>query len=201
MSTPFHLRCISYFRSILYKPQNAATICDSSLKCTDCRVQIQAMQRRMHALQEQIKDHKYEISTLHKRNQYLKTFEPKHVKKSEECSVCKLKFTTDELYLHLCQQLNNESNIQCEYCLKLYSSTTKLLNHLRVSHDYYKLEKKIYRCEQCPQIFGMAKLMDIHMRTHPKEMPKIKSTENHCAENIVQMKRLEMGNPFLKRTY
>lgn len=185
-------RCKSCFRTIPLKPQNAAI--SGRSKCTDCKMQIEAMQRRMQALQEQLKEQQYEITTLHKRNQYLKTFEPEHVKKVDECSVCKSKMTTDELYLHLCQQLNNESDIQCQYCRKSYSSTMKLLNHLRVSHN--KPEKRFYRCKQCPEIFGMAQLMDIHTRTHPKEKPTIISTQNH---NDTHTQHPQTEDPFFKR--
>lgn len=188
--------CKSIFSSISPKRQNA--VISGSSKCADCKGQIQAMQRKMYALQEQIKEQQYEIITLHDRNQYLKKFEPVHVQKTEECSVCKLKLTTDELYLHLCQQKNNESDIRCEYCLKSYSSTKKLLNHLRVSHDH-KLEKVVYHCKQCPAIFEMAKLMDIHMRTHPDNTTNIKSIQNRCAENILQMQHPKSKDPFLKR--
>lgn len=178
------------FRNISLRPQNIAAISVSS-KCADCRVQIEALQRKMHALHEQIKEQQYEIASLHKRNQYLKTFEPESVKKAEKCSVCKSVLTTDELYLHLCQRTNdnNESDtIRCEYCLKSYGSTMQLLNHLRVGYDRKHVQKKFYRCEQCPEIFGMAKLMEIHMSsTHShKEQPKITSTQNHDDDEHVQ---------------
>lgn len=189
MPIPFHHDGNPYtfcFRNISPRPQNIAAISGSS-KCADCRVQIEALQSKMYALNEQIKEQQYEITSLHKRNQYLKTFEPEHVKRAEKCSVCKSELTTDELYFHLCQRTNNNNGsdtttIRCEYCLKSYGSTMQLLNHLRcVGHDRKHEQKKFYRCEQCPEIFGMAKLMEMHMSTHPhKEQPKIAtSTQNH----------------------
>lgn len=126
----------------------------------------------MHEFQEQIKEQQFEITALHKRTEYLKEFEPSTVRRTEECTVCEMKLTTEELYLHMCQQQDISDIIRCEYCSKSYNSTIKLLNHLRVSHNENP-DKTFYHCDNCPKIFEMAQLLGIHEKTHPDVKPEI----------------------------
>lgn len=162
---------------------------------------MQVMQNKMRELQEQIKEQHFEMTALHRRNEYLKKFEPDLVQNNEECSVCELKLTTDEFYSHICQQSDDKSdnNIRCEYCLKLYNSTIKLLNHLNVSHSQI-LYKTFYHCKKCPKIFEMAQLLVIHEKTHPDE----KATCEKCSQEFFTEhdydEHMRTQHPALKRT-
>lgn len=171
---------LNIFRNISRKSQNGAvTICS---KCVDYTVQMKMMQGKMRELQEQIKEQQCEITALHKRNEYLKEFEPDTVQKIEQCSVCELKLTTDTFYLHLCQHMDDKCDIiRCEYCSKSYNSTIKLLNHLNIGHNR-DTDKTLYYCKQCPKIFEMAQLMDIHERVHPDKKPEIECEK--CSQKI-----------------
>ncbi|XP_031621086.1 zinc finger protein 845-like isoform X2 [Contarinia nasturtii] len=79
------------------------------------------------------------------------------------CDVCKVAFTLKELNYHLC---DNEGSICCEYCQQTFTTTIKLLEHLK-SHQ----KKKLYRCDECFKLLPMIKLKQYHMRlshTQPK---------------------------------
>lgn len=134
------------------------------------------MQRKMIELQDHIQEQQFEITALNEQNEYLKEFKPDLVgQKTNECSVCNMLLTTGEFYSHMCEQqldVDNSDVIRCEYCPKSYDSMIKLLNHLHVSHSQH-IDKQFYHCKQCPKIFVMAKLMDIHEKTHPEEKPEI----------------------------
>lgn len=73
--------------------------------------------------------------------------------KFEKCWVCR------ELHIpwqknHIC---NGDTEISCEYCGLLFTSTSALVEHLTIH-----TENKFYKCTRCPRIFAMGTLLKFH---------------------------------------
>lgn len=82
-----------------------------------------------------------------------------HRKKYRLCVVCRERYEKCRINQHLCTL---EHSIICEYCSQAYSSTNRLLDHLKSAHT----ERNMYRCLKCPKLFGMIVLKNIHERSH-----------------------------------
>lgn len=83
--------------------------------------------------------------------------------RNQECKICKESLTVSELSSHLCGQ---EKKICCEYCDKSFTSTFRLLEHLKKPHE----NRKLYRCSKCPLFFPMTILRIYHMAQHNNEV-------------------------------
>lgn len=86
----------------------------------------------------------------------------KHIGEHEratKCEVCKLPAKLDT---HLC---GDQEEIQCDYCDERFSTTTKLIEHLK-SHENHKF----YHCKTCRLFFGMKFLRDCHEEQHVQQI-------------------------------
>lgn len=98
----------------------------------------------------------------------------KHMKqhvaaRNAKCEFCRERFTSNELLeYHICGTSGMEFlQIACEYCDQSIQSLVKCVKHLETAHP----DRTLYRCQKCPQCFGMMKLRDFHEKyfQHRKE--------------------------------
>ncbi|XP_055311446.1 zinc finger protein 91-like isoform X2 [Sitodiplosis mosellana] len=86
--------------------------------------------------------------------------------KNQKCQICKASLTLIELNnTHLC---GTEKSITCEYCEESFTSTMKLLEHLKTPHE----KKKLYGCHKCSKYFPQLNLRHYHMFLHENEEGK-----------------------------
>lgn len=108
-----------------------------------------------------------------------------HLKQSEnkwkKCKICKWRYGPNKLDHHLC---GNEKSVQCDYCHKEFTATTKLLQHLERDHD----EKKFIRCKKCSRFYAMQFLTDMCLASHV-EIPK-KYTCETCSKSFASRHNL-----------
>lgn len=91
------------------------------------------------------------------------------------CSICRAKVDRTKMDWHVCGQ---GDDVQCEYCSKRFTGTSKLLKHLDVMH---KTKRRLYECEKCVKHFPTTFLKDCHQMTHanePEEYSKLGKHKN-----------------------
>ncbi|XP_060601295.1 protein suppressor of hairy wing-like [Ruditapes philippinarum] len=85
-----------------------------------------------------------------------------------ECSNCPQKFYDKTEYeAHLRDEnhdLTEASNLQCKFCMTIYSSLKSLQNHLRKYHK--DNDGTIFRCDHCEKMFASKVLYRNHMDIH-----------------------------------
>lgn len=103
--------------------------------------------------------------------------------RDQKCKICRADLSLDELNAHLC---GNQTTISCEYCEVTFTSTIKLLEHLKSPHE----KKRLYRCQNCSKFFPMLALRHYHMAQHENEVPQKKYPCNICGRLFAGHDRL-----------
>lgn len=92
------------------------------------------------------------------------------------CEICKMQLSYNELNeSHVC---GTETSISCEYCNETFTSTAKLLEHLKTPHE----SKKLYGCSKCFKYFPQSNLRQYHMVQHENEAKNTPTTQHICDE-------------------
>lgn len=83
-----------------------------------------------------------------------------------KCEICYEYFPRRELLQsHICGNGTTKiQKISCEYCAQSFSSIAKCMQHLADAHSD---DRTLYKCRECTQYFGIAKLKDLHEKYYP----------------------------------
>lgn len=168
---------------------------------------MQRLKVKIIELENKIKEQRFEINSWKTRFNHLNT-NLLSTPRTEKCSLCNTKkLTMEELHAHLCTTANNNesavTDIQCDYCIKSFQTTIKLLDHLEAFHD----DKTFVDCDRCESKYPMLKLLEIHRLTHRDEEPQFVCDQ--CDEKFYLLPRLNQHrstkhsepeqNPIFKR--
>lgn len=91
------------------------------------------------------------------------------------CEVCSKAVAANMVLQHICRE--KVIFLPCEYCNEPYSSTEKMLRHLKVAHSDAAQK---YECQTCQKTFYMKLLYDFHQqKVHNKQTEIIGEPTTH----------------------